>query len=91
MHNNCIKGQAYYAFILPLICCSAHLCVRFVLRNKINLSYKFIDCFIGVSLSEPHINGVSSRNHCIPMVQRTYVRNSNCKRYGKQLYTLMQI
>ena len=50
---------------------------------------------VGVSLSEPHINGVSSRNHCIPMVQRTYVgtyvRNSNCKRYGKQLYTLTQI
>ena len=22
---------------------------------------------------EPHINGVSSRNHCIPMVRHTYV------------------
>ena len=36
---------------------------------------------IGASLSEPHINGVSSQNHCIPMVRRTYIRHSNCKRY----------
>ena len=28
---------------------------------------------IGASLSEPHINGVSSQNHCIPMVRCTYV------------------
>ena len=41
-------------------------------------------CFtvIGANLSEPHINGVSSRNHYIPMVRRTYVvRHSNCKCY----------
>ena len=28
---------------------------------------------VGASLSEPHINGVLSRNYCIMMVRRTYV------------------
>ena len=42
------------------------------------------------SLSEPHINGVSSRNYCILMVRRRYIRNSNCKWLDKQLYMLTQ-
>ena len=61
--------------------------------NEINMSRNAADrqfictsalysIIIGASLSEPHINGISSRNYCIPIVRRTYVvRHSNCKRY----------